>query len=147
MMSDAGGANVAVMEYVPRPGAPPLAVVLPSASTRPALSVMRHESAASKTDASPLIVAGDVMRSFASGWRTTIEPFTDTSAVGDGRALAVPTVAGAVLDARVGVALAEVTRPPPHAESRASVNMSARTRIALTLARLAGDLRSGGARA
>src|SRR5919204_1895878 len=81
MVSLAGGVNDAVMAYVPRAGAPALAVVLPDASTRPALSVMRHVSAASNTLASPLIVTGGRSREFASGRATVMKPRADVSGV------------------------------------------------------------------
>jgi len=99
MMSLGGGVNVAVTLYVPRAGAPALAVVWPDASTRPALSVIRQLSAASKTLASPLIVTGERTREFASGRTTVMKPRADTSGV----ALAGAAVVGAGVEG-VGVA-------------------------------------------
>jgi hypothetical protein len=83
-VSAGGSGYVAVIVNVPRAGAPALAVVLPSASARPAVSAIRQFTFASKTLASPLIVTGLVTRLFASGCRTTMYPRADTSAVGEG---------------------------------------------------------------
>src|SRR3981189_2696023 len=77
-----GGAKVADTVKVPRPGAPADAVVIPCARTqrapagpaaargggpRPARAATRHWSAASNTEASPLITSGDDTRAFGSG--------------------------------------------------------------------------------
>ena len=58
MMSDGGSVYVAVIEKVPLPGAPAVAVVIPLAGSRPAVSVTFQTNAASNTLASPLIVSG-----------------------------------------------------------------------------------------
>src|SRR5919201_2516764 len=124
MVSLAGGANDAVIVYVPRAGAPALAVVLPDASTRPALSVMRHVSAASNTLASPLIVIGERSREFASGRATVMKPRADVSGVAFGVLLGDAT---AVVERGVGLSDATGTGTvPPHAPI-SSATMSSRT--------------------
>src|SRR6266850_2052783 len=90
-----GGAKVADTVKVPRPGAPADAVVIPCARTRPALSATRHWSAASNTEASPLITNGDDTRAFAEG-----AAVRDAAVVGG--------------DVRVGAGLGEGELMPSH---------------------------------
>src|SRR4030088_2933297 len=104
---------VAVTEKSPRPGAPRLAVVKPSASTRPLVSEILHCTLASNTLASPLIVTGEVSVALVNGDLRVIAPLAEGTedgtgdgggdAAGDGEAAPVPA--------------------PPHA-----ANVSAKTR-------------------
>src|SRR3989441_6723650 len=113
MTSDGGSVYVAVMLKVPREGAPAVAVVMPPARTRPAVSVTCQMRFASKTLASPLIVSGLFTRECASGSRTTISPRAEISGVGAGVGVAVGlavAVGGAVaVDVRTGEAVGVVT--------------------------------------
>jgi hypothetical protein len=61
-----------------------LAVVKPSASTRPLRSEIRHCTLPSNTLALPLIVTGDVSVSFVSGRSSVIAPFADVTGDGSG---------------------------------------------------------------
>ena len=54
----------------------------PSTRTRPAVSVIRHASAASNTLASPLIVTGEVSFAFTAGVLSVIAPFAEVGVVG-----------------------------------------------------------------
>ena len=110
--SAAGGAKVAVTVKVPRPGAPTDALVIPCARTRPALSATRHWSAASNTEASPLITSGDDTRAFGRGRVTVMLPFAELSAVAEGAAVGDAAVVG--VDVRVGAGLGEGELMPPH---------------------------------
>src|SRR5204862_6256507 len=92
------------MLNVPLPGAPAVAVAIPLASTRPAVSVTCHTSAASNTLASPLIVSGLRTCVFASGSFTRIPPRAETSGVGTGLAVGVGLGVGVALAVAVGVA-------------------------------------------
>src|ERR671934_1982516 len=124
MVSLAGGANDAVIAYVPRAGAPALAVVLPEASTRPALSVIRHVSAASNTLASPLIVIGGRRREFARGRATVMKPRAEVSGVVLGVLL---TEATAAVDRGVGLSDATgIGTLPPHAPMRSATKTRCR---------------------
>src|SRR5437867_7187878 len=104
MMSDGGSWYVAVMLYVPLPGAPAVAVVIPLASTRPAVSVTCQMSAASNTLASPLIVSGLRTCVLARGSFTRIPPRADRSGVGTGVGVGVGLGVGLGLAVNVGVA-------------------------------------------
>ena len=66
----------------------------PSTMTRPAVSVMRHASAASNTLASPLIVTGEVSFAFTAGVFSVIAPFAELGA--DGLAAGVDAVGDGV---------------------------------------------------
>src|SRR5437762_5110985 len=105
MMSDAGSWYVAVIVNVPFPGAPALAVAIPLARTRPAVSVTCQTSAASKTLASPEIVSGLCTFVFASGSLTRIPPRAETSGVGTGVGVGVGVGVGLALAVAVGVAV------------------------------------------
>src|SRR5919204_682795 len=106
-----------MIEKVPFCGAPALAVVIPPASTRPAVSVTCQMSAASNTVASPLIVSG--LRAFvlASGSLTRIPPRADRSGVGTGVGVGVGLGVGVAGDGdgegvavvRTGVGVGVVT--------------------------------------
>src|SRR5437870_6337243 len=104
MMSDGGSWYVAVIVNVPFAGAPAVAVVIPLASTRPAVSVTCQISAASNTLASPLIVRGLRTRVFASGSFTRIPPRAERSGVGTGVGVGVGLGVGLALAVTVGVA-------------------------------------------
>src|SRR5438132_12836951 len=93
------------MLTVPLPGAPAVAVAIPLASTRPAVSVTCHTSAASKTLASPLMVSGLRTCVFASGSLTRIPPRADSSGVGTGVGVGVGLGVGLGLAVGVGVAV------------------------------------------
>src|SRR5713101_3761309 len=126
MMSDGGSWYVAVMVKVPFAGAPTVAVVIPLASTRPAVSVTCQISAASKTLASPLMVSGLRTRVFASGSFTRIPPRAERSGVGTGVGVGVGLgvglglgVAGvAVVRTGVGVGVVTTMRLSTHAVAR-----------------------------
>src|SRR5438874_4158871 len=105
MMSDAGSWYVAVIVNVPFPGAPAVAVVIPLARTRPAVSVTCQTSAASKTLASPEIVSGLRTFVFASGSLTRIPPRAERSGVGTGVCVGVGLGVGLALAVVVGVAV------------------------------------------
>src|SRR6267378_2945956 len=105
MMSDAGSAYVAVIENVPFCGAPAVAVVIPLANTRPAVSVTCQTSAASNTLASPLMVSGLRTFEFASGSFTRIPPRAERSGVGTGVAVGEGVGVGLELAVVVGVAV------------------------------------------
>ena len=66
----------------------------PSTITRPAVSVMRHASAASNTLASPLMVTGEVTFAFTAGIFSVIAPFADVGT--DGLAVGVDAAGEAV---------------------------------------------------
>src|SRR6266850_5244198 len=102
MMSDAGSWYVAVIENVPFCGAPAVAVVIPLAKTRPAVSVTCQTSAASNTLASPAMVSGLRTRVFASGSFTRIPPRADSSGVGTGVGVGVGVGLGLELAVAVG---------------------------------------------
>src|SRR6267378_6047159 len=121
MMSDAGSAYVAVIENVPFCGAPAVAVVIPLANTRPAVSVSCQMSAASNTLASPLMVSGLRTREFARGSFTRIPPRAERSGVGAGVGVGVGlgvglglAVGGAVVRTGVGVGVVTTTRLSTH---------------------------------
>src|SRR5256885_9426420 len=105
MMSDAGSWYVAMIVNVPFPGAPAVAVVIPLARTRPAVSVTCQTSAASKTLASPAIVSGLRTFVFASGSLTRIPPRAERSGVGTGVCVGVGLGVGVALAVAVGVAV------------------------------------------
>src|ERR1700716_3716660 len=111
-----GTVYVAVTEKSPRPGAPRLAVVKPSASTRPLVSEIRHCTLASNTLASPVIVTGEVSVALVNGDLRVIAPFADVTEDGTGLG-----VGDAVADG-------DAVPAPPHAAST-TVKLSARERL------------------
>src|SRR5256885_5187046 len=125
MISDGGSWYVAVIVNVPFPGAPALAVEIPLANTRPAVSVTCHTSAASNTLASPLMVSGLRTWLFASGSFTRMPPRAERSGVGTGVGVGVGlgvglglAVGGAVVRTGVGVGVVTTTRLSTHPAPR-----------------------------